>query len=277
MTDLTAPIGLIAGNRELPLEFARLARRQGVTRLVAVAFEKETEPALAALVDEVEWVQVGQLGRMISAFARRGITRCVMLGQIAPRNLFELRPDLRAMHLIWRLKERNAHTIFGAIADELRKDGVELVEATPWLKPLMPGPGFRLGPALRPEQESDVQFGFRLAREAARLDIGQTVVVRRGTVLAVEGFEGTDPCLARGGALAGAEGGAVAVKVTKPGHDMRFDIPTLGLKTLEVCAASGVAVLAFEANKTLVLDRERVSKLVTDKGLSMVSVQERTD
>ena len=274
MTDLTGPIGLIAGNRSLPLEFARLARRQGASRIVAVAFENETDPALAELVDEVAWVRVGQLERMISAFASRGIKRCVMLGQIAPRNLFDLRPDLRAMQLLWRLKERNAHTIFGAIADELRKEGVELVEATPWLKPLMPGPGFRLGPPLGDDQETDVRFGFRIAREIARLDIGQTVVVRHGTVLAVEGFEGTDQCLARGGALADQKGGAVAVKVTKPGHDMRFDIPTIGLRTVEVCASNGLAVFAFEAGKALVLELESVSKLASERGVSVVSAAE---
>src|SRR5688572_10306326 len=133
-------LGLIAGNRSLPLEFARQARNLGVKRLVAVAFEGETDVALAPLVDEIVWLKVGQLSKMIGAFADRGIRQCVMAGQIAPKNLYEVRPDLRAMGLLFRLKEKNAHTIFGAIADELKKDGVELIEATPWLKPLMPGP-----------------------------------------------------------------------------------------------------------------------------------------
>ncbi|HOK78121.1 MAG TPA: UDP-2,3-diacylglucosamine diphosphatase LpxI, partial [Verrucomicrobiota bacterium] len=266
-------MGLIAGNRSLPIEFARLARKDGTLRLVAVAFENETDPRIAEFVDEVIWLRVGQLDRMISAFAKRGVKRCVMLGQIAPKNLFDLRPDLRAMRLLWRLKERNAHTIFGAIAEELKKDGIELVEATPWLRPLMPGAGFRLGPVLDADQESDVRFGFQIAKQVSKLEIGQTVVVRRGTVLAVEAFEGTDQCLARGGALAGAEGGAVAVKVAKWGHDMRFDIPTVGLKTVEVCAENGVAVLAFEAGKTLVLEMDVVSSVATKRGISVVAVQ----
>ena len=127
-----------------------------------------------------------------------------MAGQIAPKNLYDVRPDLRAMGVLLRLKEKNAHTIFGAIADELKKDGVELIEATPWLEPLMPGPGFRLGPAGSPRRSRRMwQFGFRIAKEVSRLEIGQTVVVKEGTVLAVEGFEGTDKCLARGGELAG--------------------------------------------------------------------------
>ena len=241
--------------------FARQARAMGIKRLVAVAFENETDPALAALVDEIVWIKVGQLSKMIRAFADRQITRCVMLGQIAPKNLFDLRPDLRAVGLLLRLKEKNAHTIFGAIADELKKEGVELIEATPWLEPLMPGPGFQLGGKLTPEQEGDVQFGFRIAKEVSRLEIGQMVVVKNGTVLAVEGFEGTDRCLARGGELAGKDGGAVAVKVSKERHDMRFDVPCIGAKTIETCVAAKISVLALEAGKALVLEQEAVEAL----------------
>src|SRR6185436_11559218 len=184
-------LGIIAGNRSLPLEFARQARAQGVSRLVAVGFENETDPALGGLVDELVWVKVGQLSKMISAFTDRGVKQCIMAGQIAPKNLYEVRPDLRAVGVLLRLKERNAHTIFGAIADELQKDGVELIEATPWLRPLMPGKDFRLGPKLSKEQQEDVDFGFRIAKETSRLEIGQLVVVKSGTILAVEAFEGT--------------------------------------------------------------------------------------
>jgi hypothetical protein len=271
MSDSSQTLGVIAGNRSLPLLFAREARRAGV-RLVAVAFENETDPALAPLVDEIVWLRVGQLGKMISAFTERGVKRCVMVGQIAPKNLFDLRPDLRAMGLLFRLKEKNAHTIFGAIAGELQKDGVELIEATPWLAPLMAGPDFSLGPKLSAEQKADVEFGFRMAREISRLEIGQTVVVKNGAVLAVEGFEGTDKALARGGELAGRDGGAVAVKVAKNGHDMRFDIPCIGAKTLEVCAAAGVSVLALESGKTLLLEREACEELARKNSISIVSV-----
>src|SRR5579862_6487189 len=235
MNTVPASLGLIAGNRSLPLEFARQARGAGVKHLVAVAFENETDAALAPLVDEIIWLKVGQLSRMIAAFTDRRVTQCVMVGQIAPKNLYDLRPDLRAMGLLLRLKEKNAHTIFGAIGDELKKDGVDLVEATPWLKPLMLGGGFFIGPKLSAEQRMDVEFGFRIAKEVSQMEIGQTVVVKNGTVLAVEGFEGTDKCLARGGELAGKDGGAIAVKVAKAGHDMRFDIPCVGAQTLETC------------------------------------------
>lgn len=270
----TAPasLGLIAGNRSLPLEFARQARVAGIKRLVAVAFENETDAAIAQLVDEVVWLKVGQLSRMISAFTDRGIRQCVMVGQIAPKNLYDLRPDLRAMGLLLRLKEKNAHTIFGAIAEELKKDGVELIEATPWLQPLMPQAGFQLGPKLSAGQEADVDFGFRIAKETSRLEIGQTVVVKSGVVLAVEGFEGTDQCLARGGKLAGKDGGAVAVKVARLNHDMRFDIPCIGAQTLETCATSGVAVLALEAGKTLLLEQEACGPLAKRNKISVTVV-----
>lgn len=263
--------GIIAGNRSLPRLFAGQARAQGVHRLVAAAFEGETDPALASLVDEIVWLKVGQLAKLIRVFTDRGVKHCVMLGQIAPRNLFDVRPDLRALNVLLRLKEKNAHTIFGAIAGELAKDGVELIDPTPWLQPIMPGPGFALGPALTEAQQADVEFGFRIAREVARLEIGQTVVVKDGVVLAVEGFEGTDRCLARGGELAGKDGGAVAVKLAKQGHDMRFDVPCVGLKTLETCAASGIAVLAIEPHRTLVLDQEEAAALARRARVAVVT------
>jgi UDP-2,3-diacylglucosamine hydrolase len=265
-------LGLIAGNRSLPLEFARQARAAGVKRLVAVGVADETDPALAVLVDEMVWLKVGQLSKMISAFVDRGVKQCVMVGQIAPKHLFDLRPDLRAMSVLFRLKEKNAHTIFGAVADELKKDGVELIEATPWLRPLMPDTGFQLGPKLTGEQRADVEFGFRIAKEISRLEIGQIVVVKNGTVLAVEGFEGTDACLERGGGLAGKAGGATAVKVAKARHDMRFDIPCMGSRTLETCARSGISVLALEAGKTLLLERETCEVLAKKSKISVTTI-----
>jgi UDP-2,3-diacylglucosamine hydrolase len=265
-------IGLIAGNRSLPLEFARLARAAGVRRIVCTAAEGETDPALAQLVDDIVWVKVGQLGKMISTFTSRGVKQVVMLGQIAPKNLFDFRPDLRAMGVFMRLKEKNAHTIFGAVADELEKDGVELIDPTPWLAPLMPQTGFLLGPKLSDGQKADVEFGFKLAKEVSRLEVGQLVIVKNGTVLAVEGFEGTDKCLARGGELAGKDGGAVAVKVAKPDHDMRFDIPCIGLQTLETCAKNGVAVLALESGKTLLLERETCAEQAKKSKMSVTAV-----
>jgi DUF1009 family protein len=272
MTSALDSLGIIAGNRSLPLLFAKEARRQGVKRLVAVAFEGETDPALASLVDDIVWLRVGQLSKMIAAFTDRGVKHCVMAGQIAPKNLYDLRPDLRALGLLLRLREKNAHTIFGAIADELKREGVELIEATPWLQPLMPASGFQLGPKLSEAQRADLEFGFRIAKEVSRLEIGQTVLVKEGTVLAVEGFEGTDKCLARGGELAGQAGGAVAVKVAKEKHDLRFDIPCLGPQTLETCAKARIAVLAFEAGKSLLLEQDACAQLARKHKIAVTTV-----
>ncbi len=272
MTSVPDSLGIIAGNRSLPLLFAKEARRQGVKRLVAVACEGETDPTLASLVDEIVWLKVGQLSKMIATFTGRGIRQCVMVGQIAPKNLFDVRPDLRAMGVLLRLREKNAHTIFGAIADELKRDGVELIEATPWLQPLMPQAGFRLGPKLSDGQREDVEFGFRIAKEVSRLEIGQTVIVKDGTILAVEAFEGTDKCLVRGGELAGAGGGAVAVKVAKERHDFRFDIPCLGPRTLEACAAARVAVLAFEAGKSLLLEQDTCEQIASRNKVAVTTI-----
>lgn len=164
------------------------------------------------------------------------------------------------------------HTIFGGIADELAKEGVELIPATPWLAALMPGPGFRLGRKLSQAQRQDLAFGFRLAKEVSRLEIGQTVVVKDGTVLAVEGFEGTDRCLARGGELAGKDGDAIAIKVAKLNHDLRFDIPCLGPKTLETCVQAGITVLALEAGRTLLLEQEACAALAERHKITVTTV-----
>lgn len=251
--------------------FARQARAMGVRRIVAVACDGETSKEIESLADRVIWLKVGQLSRLIAAFQENGVRQCVMLGQIAPRNLFDVRPDLRAMGLLFRLKERNAHTIFGAIGDELAKEGIELIEATPWLRPLMHGPGFRAGPKPSAEQLEDVAFGHRMAKEISRLEIGQTVVVKRGTVLAVEGFEGTDQCLLRGGGLAGKEGSAVAVKVAREKHDMRFDVPCVGPQTVETCALARIAVLAVEAGRTLFLDEADLVSLAKRLGVTVMT------
>jgi hypothetical protein len=263
-------IGIIAGNRSLPLAFAQEAKAQGVKRLVAVAFDNETDPALAGQVDEIVWLKVGQLSKMIAAFQKWGVTRCVMLGQIAPRNLFDVRPDMRALALLMKLKERHAHSIFGALADELKKEGIELIEPVRWLRPLMPGARFVLGPAFTDAQKEDAAFGFRIAKEISRLEIGQTVVVKEGTVLAVEGFEGTDACLRRGGELAEGKG-AVAVKVAKEKHDLRFDIPCVGARTVETCQAARIGVLVFEADKTLLLERAEAEKLARKHKITLAA------
>lgn len=267
MTDLPQTIGLIAGNGLYPETFAAAARRAGVPRLAAAAFVDETDPRLEGLVDALEWMRVGQLGKMIKFFKAQGVTRAVMVGQIAPKNLFDLRPDLRTLKMLATVKVRNAESLFGAIAAELERDGITLLPATTFLDDLLPGPGPVCGPPLRDRQVEDAAFGFRIAKEVSRLDIGQTVVVKKGTVLAVEAFEGTDEAVRRGGAL--GKGEAMMVKVSKPRQDLRFDVPVIGPATIETAAANGVNAIVIEAGRTLLLGRDEVVRLCGERGVSV--------
>lgn len=269
----TAALGLIAGNGEFPCLIARTARQTGIARIVAVALEGETQPELRQWVDELVWVRVGQLDRLIKTFTQQGIRQAVMAGGVTPARLFKnLRLDWRMVKVAARLRERNAHTIFGAIAEELAKDGVTLLDPRPLLGENVPTAGTLTRRAPNRQQQQDIAFGQRIAKAVSALDIGQTVVVKKGTVLAVEAFEGTDVCIRRGGQLAGERGGAVVVKVSKPDHDFRFDIPCVGRRTVESCEAAHVAVLALEAGRTALLDRAAVLDAANRVGLVVVAI-----
>lgn len=265
-------IGVISGNGSYPRIFVAAAREKspGVT-LVAAAFRGETGESLVEKVDFLEWFRVGQLGAVIKFFKKKGVTECVMVGQIAPRNLFDLWPDLRTLKLLSSVKERNAETLFGAIAEELTKDGITLLAATTFLEDLLPPEGQVCGPKLSERDWEDVRFGYRLVKETSRLDIGQSIVVRRGTVLAVEAFEGTDECIKRGGNL-GKGKDVTLVKVSKPNQDMRFDVPVIGPKTVENCCEAGVRVIAVEAGKTLILGWDEVVAACENSKVSVVAV-----
>jgi DUF1009 family protein len=193
-----------------------------------------------------------------------------MVGQIAPKNLFDLRPDLRTLIMMARLKQRNAETLFGGIANELAKDGISLLPATTFLKDLIPGSGHVAGPQIKKRRQEDAEYGFKIAKESSRLDIGQTVVVKNGTVLAVEAFEGTNEAVKRGGAL--GRGGATMVKVSKPNQDMRFDVPVVGPDTIRTAASAGVDLITVEAGMTLLLGREEVLKLCADLKVSVIAI-----
>jgi DUF1009 family protein len=262
---------IIAGNGRYPFQLAAAARRRGVKRLCAAAFENETDPAFAGLVDDLRWLKVGQLGKLISFAKETGARHAIMAGQIAPKNLFDLRPDFAALLLLAKLKERNAETLFGAVADALAKQGVELLPATTFLEEFLAPEGHFAGPKPRRRVHDDIAFGLRMAKEVSRLDIGQTVVVRNGTVLAVEGFEGTNEAIQRG-ALMG-RGQAVAVKVSKPGQDFRFDVPVIGPLTLEAGAAAGLSALAVETGRTLLVEPDRLRALADEHKISVIGVK----
>lgn len=262
-------LGIIAGNGVYPKELATAARKAGVKKIVAAAFVDETDPAIEKLADVVEWLRVGQLGRLLKFFSKHGTREAIMAGQIAPKNLFDLRPDVKAVVVLAKLKQRNAESIFAAIADELKKIDVDLLPATTFLEESIPSAGLIAGPKLTDQEEEDVEYGWKIAKEMARLDIGQTVMVKKGTVLAVEAFEGTNDAIKRGGALARED--AVMIKVAKPNQDMRFDVPVVGVETLRVAAEAKVRVIALEAGKTLLLERNAVVDFADRSKISIVA------
>src|SRR5213595_180732 len=203
--------GVIAGNGVYPRLLADSARKAGVKKIVAAAFTGETDPRLEHHVDLIDWMRVGQLNRLLKFFPAQNIHHAIMAGQIAPKNLFDLRPDWKALMLLGKLKQRNAESIFAAIADELAKVDVELLPATTFLEDSLAPSGLVTGAELSRREQEDVDLGWKTAKEIARLDIGQTVIVKDGTILAVEAIEGTNEAIKRGGAV--AREGAIMVKV----------------------------------------------------------------
>jgi DUF1009 family protein len=262
-------LGIIAGNGVYPRLLADSARKVGVKKIVAAAFTGETDPGLEEHVDLLEWMRVGQLGRFLKFFRAHEVRHAIMAGQIAPQNLFDLRPDWKALTLLGKLKERNAESIFAAIADELAKIDVELLEATTFLEDSLASWGLIAGAKLSRQEEEDVDLGWKIAKEIARLDVGQTVIVKNGTIVAVEAFEGTNEAIKRGGAL--ARNGAVMVKVPKPNQDLRFDVPVIGVETIRIAAEAQLRVIAVEAGKTLLLERDAIVDLANRSRISIVA------
>src|SRR2546423_10699518 len=214
-------------------------------------------------------MRVGQLGKLISCFRNAGVSNAIMAGQIAPKNLFDLRPDWKTLLLLARLKRRNAESIFAAIGDELGRAGVTLLPATSFLEDCLAPTGLIADRKLSRREEDDVAFGFEIARQISRLDIGQTVIVKNGTVLAVEGFEGTNETIKRGGVLGGKS--AIMGEGAKPNQDMRFDVPVIGVATIEVAAEAQLRVIAVEAGRTLLLEKEAVIEDAARANISIVA------
>ena len=262
-------LGIIAGNGVYPRELAQAARKGGVKKIVAAAFTNETDSSIEELADAVEWLRVGQLGKLLKLFRENGVQRVIMAGQIAPKNLFDLRPDVKALVVLAKLKQRNAESIFTAIADELKKADVDLLPATTFLENDLAMQGLMAGPKLSRAEEDEVDLGWNVAKEIARLDIGQTIIVKNGTVLAVEAFEGTNDAIKRGGAL--AREGAVMIKVAKPNQDMRFDVPVIGVETIKIAAEAKLRVIAVETGKTLLLEHDKVVDLAARSKISIVA------
>ncbi|PYJ94173.1 MAG: DUF1009 domain-containing protein [Verrucomicrobia bacterium] len=261
--------GIIAGNGVYPRLLADSARKAGVKQIVAAAFTGETDPILGQHVDLIEWMRVGQLGRLLRFFREEKVHHAIMAGQIAPKNLFDLHPDWKALLLLGKLRQRNAESIFAAIADELAKIDVALLPATTFLEDSIATAGLIAGPKLSRREEEDVDLGWKIAKEIARLNIGQTVIVKNGTIIAVEAFEGTNEAIRRCGALARKD--AIMAKVAKPNQDMRFDVPVIGVETVRVAADAKLRVIATEAGKTLLLEKDAIIDLANRSKISIVA------
>jgi UDP-2,3-diacylglucosamine hydrolase len=266
--DPRRPVALIAGQGLYPVLVAQAMRQAGVpVRLIA--FEEETSPELVASFPENERITllVGQLGKMLKALQQFGAGSALMAGQIAPRRLFKgLHPDLKATKILFSLKRRNATTIFGAIAAEIEALDIRLLDARAFIDAHLATAGCLTGRSFPVEREY-LDHGIHIARECARLDIGQGCVVRKGTVLAVEAYEGTDEMLRRAGAF--KTEGALFVKTVKAGQDYRFDVPCFGQRTLETMREAGLKAGALEAGKVIILDKPAVLAQARTWGISL--------
>jgi hypothetical protein len=266
----TETIGLIAGGGQFPLLVAEAARKRGFS-VLAVAHLGETDPSLSEKVDEVIWIRLGQLGQLIKALKKKKVKKSLMAGTITKRRMFEdIRPDLKGLALISKLALFHDDGILRAVADELAREGIEIVSSTQYLPELVAPQGCLTKRKPNKSEKEDIDFGFQVAKELGRLDIGQCVVVRKKTILAVEAIEGTDAAIRRGGDL--AREGAVVVKVSKPHQDLRFDVPAVGLGTVKAMAEVKAAALAVESGKTLLFDKDEMITYADELRIAIVSV-----
>lgn len=250
-------VGLFAGVGKLPVEFMRAAQQLG-HEVVVIAVVDGVAPELQTEADTYYAINVAKLDKIIKTMRKEGVTKVTMIGKVTKEILFKgLKfPDFRAIKMLAKLRNRKDDTIMLAIVDELAKDGIEVVDQTLYLKPLMPDVGVLTKRKPTKEEEEDIRFGFATAKAMGGMDIGQTVVVKHKAVMAVEAIEGTDACIHRGGMLGREK--AVVVKVAKPNQDVRFDVPAVGLTTIQSMIESGCTVLAMEAGRTLFVEQDDV-------------------
>jgi hypothetical protein len=262
-------LGIIAGAGELPVAVASDARSQGY-EVIAVALEPLAEKTLPSFVDEVKWINVGKFGKLIDTLKECGIKEAVMAGKVSKTLLYKskITPDLRAVKLLFSLKDKKDDSILLAIAKELEEEGIQLLDITRFCSGLLMPEGIISKRKPSHDEWKDIHFGWKIAKEMGRLDIGQTVIVKNQAVMAVEAIEGTDEAIKRGGKLAGP--GAVVVKVSKPDQDMRFDVPAVGIKTLQSMLDAGAKVLAVESEKSILLNRTAMVEEAKKAGISLL-------
>src|SRR2546421_5802576 len=262
--------GLIAGNGKFPFLVVEGARRAGVELAIA-SIKEEPDRAIERVADRVTWVGIGQLGKMIRFFKREGVEKAIMAGQVKHVQIFSgALPDVRMLKMLLSLPRRNTDALIGGVAAELAREGIELINSTYFLQDHLPEEGVLTRRAPDERERGDIAYGLEVAREIARLDLGQTIVVRARACVAVEAMEGTDATVRRAGQL--AKGRLTVVKVAKPDQDMRFDVPVVGLPTVEAMAEAGATCLCLAAGKTLMFDREEMMKLANKNKIAVVAV-----
>ena len=260
--------GMIAGNGSFPFLVLKGARKAGV-ELAVVAINEETDPHIADGSEEVTWVGIGQLGKMISFFKKRGVDKVIMAGQVKHAQLFSgAMPDLRMVKMLWGLPRRNTDALIGGVAAELEKDGIELIDSTYFIREQLAPEGVLTKRKPTDVETANVEYGLHIAGEIARLDLGQTIVVRGKACVAIEAMEGTDATIRRAGEL--ANGKLTVVKVAKPDQDMRFDVPVVGVPTVQTMIDAGATCLSVTSGKTLIFDRDEMIKLADSSKIAII-------
>ena len=267
--------GLIAGNGQFPFLVVEGARQQGVS-LAVVAIKEETDPRINEIAENVTWVGIGQLGKMISFFKKQGVEKAIMAGQVKHVQIFSgAIPDLRMVKMLWNLPRRNTDALIGGVADEMAKEGIELIDSTYFIKDQLASEGVLTKRKPTDFERENIEYGLHIASGTARLDIGQTIVVRSKACVAIEAMEGTDATIRRAGEL--ANGKLTVVKVAKPDQDMRFDVPVVGMPTIETMIAVGATCLSITAGKTLIFDRDEILTLANLNKICIIGSPRETN
>ena len=264
--------GLIAGNGKFPFLVLEAARTQGIDMVVA-AIKEETFPEIEQHAKTVHWMSLGQLGKLIKTFKSEGVNRAIMAGQVKHKQIFSsIIPDLKMIQLLASLAVKNTDSLIGAVAKMLESEGIHLMDSTLFLRPLLPEPGVLTARGPSEEEKRDLDYGYKVARELGRLDIGQSVVVSDGACVAVEAMEGTDAVMERAASLVSAKAIRV-VKLAKPNQDLRFDVPVIGPATIHLMKRLKATALSIEARKTLMIDREEIVREADAAKISIIAVE----
>ncbi len=260
--------GLIAGNGRFPFLVLEGARSQGI-EMAVIALKEEASPELEKIAKRLHWVSLGELSKAIELMQSEGVKRAVMAGQVKHNKIFSsIRPDWKLAKLLFSLPRKNTDSLIGAVAKVLEEEGIQLVDSTMFLKPLLPEAGVLTRRAPSAQEAADMEYGLGIARHIAAKDVGQTVVVADSACVAVEAMEGTDETIARAARFANGRP-LVVVKVSKPRQDMRFDVPVVGLPTVESMKLAGATALAIDANRTLLFDREKLIAMADAAGIAI--------